>query len=865
MQIELVSMTELGCFIPGQGDSATIPRYPQDVVGREKTRGHPSCTPGNRCALPQAIVEPAPLARFAPSPSPEVVRGYVEALTSPGDWVLLPFCRGPTAVRQVVRAGRRALAVNANPLFLLQTRCFLSPPDLRRLDAAFTRLGDVPKVPRPGRGRPLREHLLALYRTPCPRCRRPAEVDFFVWERERNEPVERSYRCPACGSADRLPVAPADLEKAARIPLQGLHFWTILDRLAPSDDPHRERLQRLLTTCYTPRNLYALVNILLKLEDLFPQGPLADGLKLALLYCLDTASSLYAPDVADAPPRRPRPPARFLERNVWLEFERAYDLLRSALPGESLPLTADLESFQSDPAWPVYLPYPPEDTTGIRGLSRLLPPGHIRLALAVPPTPDPTFWALSYLWTGFLLGREAAAPLRPLLRQRRLDWAWYARSLGAALRALRPLLAADGRLVLVFSASDQRWPEAVVMAADGADWPVEALLCRPDGPPDYQLTGTAASVPSPVPLGPRDAESLGPAIAQAATAAVQGTLAQRGEPAPWPVLHAAIYHRLAQGRLLKQALRLRSEEKPLDFVAAHVVAALREASALVHLGVEEGEEEPDPARGWWWLASPEETAPPLSDRVEAAVAEILGSTLALPEEDLARAVYRRFPGPLTPEAGLVETCLASYGEEITPGYWRLRPEDDPQRRQEEVQAVEDDLVALGRRLGYAVWRAPVIRTSEVSEPPCSSQSTPQSVHPCREHAPWRPPRSSLLPAWRGYDVVWHEDGKAAYVFVVQSTARLGDVLALPVPSAPASGGAALPCLVIPGGRAALVDYKLRRNPLWRQAVTEGGWQFIKFRHLRRIVAAPSLTRHDLKRIVGLDPIIERDEAQIPLF
>jgi hypothetical protein len=62
-----------------------------------------------------------------------------------------------------------------------------------------------------------------------------------------------------------------------------------------------------------------------------------------------------------------------------------------------------------------------------------------------------------------------------------------------------------------------------------------------------------------------------------------------------------------------------------------------------------------------------------------------------------------------------------------------------------------------------------------------------------------------------------------------------------------------------------VAFKLQRDPRLRRAAAEVGWQFVKYRHLRRILAEENLDRYALKQIFGLDPIIERDSAQMPLF
>jgi hypothetical protein len=110
-----------------------------------------------------------------------------------------------------------------------------------------------------------------------------------------------------------------------------------------------------------------------------------------------------------------------------------------------------------------------------------------------------------------------------------------------------------------------------------------------------------------------------------------------------------------------------------------------------------------------------------------------------------------------------------------------------------------------------------------------------------------------------FDVLWHDKSRPVYAFAIQWTARVHDLVLSESPAG------IQPCLVIPGGRAALVALKLRRDPRLGKALAKANWQFIKYRHLRRILAEENLDRHILKQIFGLDPLIERDSAQMPLF
>ncbi len=207
---------------------------------------------------------------------------------------------------------------------------------------------------------------------------------------------------------------------------------------------------------------------------------------------------------------------------------------------------------------------------------------------------------------------------------------------------------------------------------------------------------------------------------------------------------------------------------------------------------------------------------PLADRVEEKVWEAFQARSVWTEEEFLRHVYDHFDGPLTPDLSLVLACLDSYGR-WREGEWWLREEDAPGRRAKEVQVLRKDLVALGKRLGFRVRRG------------------------------------------RGWDVRWQEGGQDIYLFALSPTAALGRYL-LADPSVPEG---AIPCLVFPGGRAELLAHKLQRDPRLARVAGEKRWQFIKFRHLRRLIAE-GLDRRSFETVLGLDPVTGREGVQIPL-
>jgi len=373
--------------------------------------------------------------------------------------------------------------------------------------------------------------------------------------------------------------------------------------------------------------------------------------------------------------------------------------------------------------------------------------------------------------------------------------------------------------------------EALLFAAIGAGFELENLLYQPNDGDPYRLSFVKMAEPV-ARLPTPDLEALAGEIRHRAGAAAEEVLRERGEPLAFPWLRNAIYERVSQTGLMRQVLAVEEEGfSALDFVAEQVETAIQDAG-LVRLDATTEDRLRTPL---WWLREPKKAAPPLGDRVEEAVYQILRDSLILNRQALEEAIYPHFPGFLTPDESLIEACLESYSKEITPGHWHLRAEDQEAHRQgQRVQGVAH-LIKLGQRLGYGVWVNPAWRET------------------ASDQAGFDPG-----PLAR-FDVLWYEEG-TIHAFSLTAKAALGRIL-----QREAGAGEIYRYLVIPAERTSLVDFKLRRNPLLRKAMADGHWQIIKYCHLAWLVEAEEIDRHDLKKIVGLEPIIEQAEAQIPLF
>jgi len=285
---------------------------------------------------------------------------------------------------------------------------------------------------------------------------------------------------------------------------------------------------------------------------------------------------------------------------------------------------------------------------------------------------------------------------------------------------------------------------------------------------------------------------------------------------------------------LRSFLDLRAE--PVTYLHAYVAgsAALADANALPLTGevnneaataVQQVLEDPlfiryrarsSDESGFWGLASPGEEFVPLSDRVEMAVVRYLRSNPNCVPSELSAELHRQFPGLLTPPLALVGAALASYAlrEEGRAGSLRLRDEDSPSARRAEMGDLQTLLEEMGKRLDYHVLRQ------------------------------------------EGGLVIWESELDTATVFFVQASAVTERVLR----SSKYPPGKTV--LVIPGGRAGLMAYKLRRDPYLNERLH--GWRYLKFRHLRQMGEAALLSRDTWEEQLTNDPI-ESAGGQMLMF
>jgi hypothetical protein len=265
--------------------------------------------------------------------------------------------------------------------------------------------------------------------------------------------------------------------------------------------------------------------------------------------------------------------------------------------------------------------------------------------------------------------------------------------------------------------------------------------------------------------------------------------------------------------------------------------------------------------GRWWLGDRydrDSAAIPLADRVEWAVYSLLSTAGPISEAMFFDRVAALFSGHDLPDETLVRACLASYRSPAsTPS--RLTTAEDLRRRTAEHTELLARLANGGHGLGMRVWLGRRDQARPIGD------RTLGDFLDHREREPWFP-TSSLVPKEDGeaIDCIWYQRGGSAFLFEVEWTAMLGDVLLRRHARIPPDERM-VRFLAIAPERRDLARYKLESSPVLREAMATANWHLILWPNLRAWLAREPLSLAGLEPYLGLDPLVERRAEQLGLF
>jgi hypothetical protein len=611
-----------------------------------------------------------PLARFLPSLDQGVVDEALKLHAAQAVIVIDPFGTSPILVREAAESGRSVVVAVNNPVtrFVLQNT--LKPIGSVALRNALASLAHAPQDD--GRLEPF---LLDLYRTLCAHCGEYTPADYFIWDRELQRPIEKVYECHHCQHEAHESATEEDLELALMHEGRGMHRARAIGQVASADDPDRRNVEEALNV-YPGRALYAIVTLINKIEQLSLPDEAQRAAQAVLLSTFDALNALWGMPEGRSRPLQLIADPRYREINAWKALEAAVLEWEFDMP----------EVIFSD--WSADKPPERGCVSIFRGSARELlasqSPASVDAALSSFPRPNQAFWTLSAVWTAWLWGQEAAAPIKAALRRRRYDWAWHAAALRTSLIDLRQTMRTSSNMIGLVPDAEPGFVAAVSLGMERAGFFIDGSAYRTSPPHAIYLWRKEYS-------DKHGSQGLRNIVKQA----VLDVLQKRGEPQSYSRIHHAAWLALSETGMLKQ---LASDEHPMQSVNELLEKVLLEDEAFVHLaaGI-------DVEAGQYWLSESATAAPPLADVIEQSVLELLRSDEQMTSLEFDRMLCSRLAGILTPDQRIILACLQSYAvEEDESGAWILRQEDMPEARKNDIAEIERMLIEIGVRLGFQV-------------------------------------------------------------------------------------------------------------------------------------------------------------------
>jgi 16S rRNA G966 N2-methylase RsmD len=823
-----------------------------------------------------------------------IVYTYISTYSEPGDVVLDPFLGSGPTVLEAVRAGRRAIGFDIDPLATYISRMTALPTDIAVFRDHFHTIEKA-----------VRSKIEALYMTQCPKHKTKVPIVYVIWADESrcnscgavtirgsvtdkksvenchkcHKPLdaaikvgstmlELGYECEKCldqaGSGRRFIAKPPDDQDKAELALieqQEIPAWIPDTRLYyPDGRPFIKKEQsETVADLFSKRALISLSLLFEAVRDL-PAGPERDMILFCFSSNLHSVSKL---NMVHGPRWRKGtlpsrawvihsfyvPPLR-IEFPVWYYFvERFESFVRgktqsnAQIPAEIARTAASVLSGKGNLH------------AGMKSaleLHKTLPEESVDYVFTDPPYGGAIqYLELSTLYTAWLAG-DGNFEMNPgseitINASQRKDFEYYHDMLRKAFenvfRALKP-----GRYMTVtFHSTDIKVWNSILQAINLAGFVMEKIIYQP--PPvrsikgmlqpygsavgDYYIRFHKPPAPTPVKID-RD-EAL---YERVIVSAAMKIIAHRGEPTPLTIILNGILPEL------RQANALLAGDTPIeDVLKAHIGREFKLVDVVDDLGNILGKS--------WWFANAS-TIPyidhvPLSERVELAIYELLHREIVVQYDDILQEIFIKFPNSLTPDTVSIQAVLKDYADKVAGGRWRLKP--NVKARESEHSSMILYLAVIGRRLGFDIHVGKREQRDSARGISLRSLNSPSRL---------RLKGLSAVALGRivQIDLIWYQDGIIHSLFEVENTTSITEALIR-------ASNIPYKCrrfVVLPEERERLMLRKLR-DPAFSDRYEADNWRTIYYLRLEQFYDAlprrrKTITEQEFEKIIDLRATVD---------
>jgi predicted RNA-binding Zn-ribbon protein involved in translation (DUF1610 family) len=210
-----------------------------------------------------------------------VVSEYIRHYSKEGEIVLDPFGGSGVTAMEAIKAGRKAISIDLNPMSAFIIENTLSQVRPQDIEKEFRKIEIK-----------LKNKINELYETKCPKCGKKIIAICLHWD--RNTPIKVMFECNSCNIRKGKDAESLDLKKIRETD-ESEPKWHPKNRLAYDGNPFREGTHlpeyETIDSLFTKRNLYAL-SLLLEAIEKIESRRLKNVFKFAFTSMIHLASNM---------------------------------------------------------------------------------------------------------------------------------------------------------------------------------------------------------------------------------------------------------------------------------------------------------------------------------------------------------------------------------------------------------------------------------------------------------------------------------------------------------------------------------------------------------------------------------------------
>jgi len=748
-----------------------------------------------------------------------VVAEYIKHYSRDDEVVLDPFCGSGVTLIEAIRHGRKAIAIDLDPVATFITRMTAIYVDLDRFEECFNEIEEI------------KPEVEELYLTKCPECGTETPYHYIVMEDE--SPVQIHLRCRNCGNILDKPFTADDRQRMEEIEELDIPYWYPDNELIWNTRVNVHRGMKV-SDLFSKRNLMALAMILHEIEKI-DDDLLRDLMKFTFSSTLPQASKMLVYTEGSGPSWKVRGywvPRRRWEMNVWRFFENSY---KKILKGKTESNEEVGKYFnEGENAW-IY-------TQSAVDLSNI-PDSSVDYVFTDPPYGDSVpYLELDYVYASWLrfdvnFNDEVIISDSPDREDKNFEM--YYKMLARSFREIFRVLKEGRYMTLTFHNTDIKIYNAIIRGIILAGFDLEKVV--------YQPPATVSAKAQLAPYGSavgdyylrirkteRDHRDLAEyseidkeRYEKLIVDVIKRIIAERGEPVTYSVLvnsYPTIYMELKRHGFLFSA-----PESIEDILKKNISTEFE----LIEYKSESGR---TIGSKWWVKGVQFLDRVPLSERVEAITLNILNNRIRVSYDDVLRELYLKFTNAHTPDTQSVKEVLEEYAEKTQNGEWRLKP--SIRNRQSEHNSIVEILANIGEQLGFEVYADLTGWRKELN-----LELPPENLERVKE-----------------IDVLWYRDNEITHEFEVENTTGITEAI---VRGSNILNHSTKRYIVIPEERESFFKRKIS-EPILNEMFEKYNWDIIYYDAIKTFYvenkSKPSINLREFEALSGKPaPPLEQKE------